>query len=63
MTVFMPCVSVFFFCLWDSAVHAANTERGLNAAAQLGESDSFVEKQVKARYVLWLIGMLSMVVE
>jgi hypothetical protein len=54
---------MFVFCLCDSAVHAADTERGLNAAAQLGESHSSVEKQVKAHCGLWFIGMQSKVGE
>lgn len=34
MSVFVSSASVFTFCLCYSAVHAANSERGLDAAAQ-----------------------------
>lgn len=34
MSVFVSPVSVFIFCLCYSAVHAADSERGLDAAAQ-----------------------------
>lgn len=63
MSVFVSPVSVFIFCLCYSAVHAADSERGLDAAAQFWESNSFAEKQVKASYVLCLIRMQSKLTE